>query len=182
MTLSIPAVPLVPVLALLLSAPVAVRAESGTCVVGQRVIVDPGHHPATVLAVSGASCKVHYENGAFRDGWTYQFNVQSVGRDAANAASAAKGPQPGKYTITIGSGLFDGYIFLHPAGVYEVLLPGGKNGGNGTYRFDAAAGKVAWLSGPLTDPGWDGSQKVEADGKMLKIRIGKRAVATLVIP
>lgn len=166
----------------LLALSAASRAGDGACVVGQRVIVEPGHHPATVLAASGASCKVHYEDGAFGDGWTYQFNIQPAGRDAANAAAAAGGPQPGKYTVTIGAGLFQGYLVLRPSGVYEMLLPGGKSGGNGTYRFDAGAGTVTWLSGPLTDPGWDGTQRFEADGKMRKIRIGKRAVATLVVP
>ena len=44
------------------------HAQQNPCVPGQRVVVSPGAHPATVLAASGASCRVHYEDGAFPDG------------------------------------------------------------------------------------------------------------------
>ncbi len=64
------------------------------------------------------------------------------------------------------------------ASTYELFLPGGASAGKGTYTFNQASTSITWKSGPLTDPGYDGTQKLEGDGKMLKIRIGKRSVAT----
>ncbi|MBV9550506.1 MAG: hypothetical protein JO256_12640 [Alphaproteobacteria bacterium] len=154
------------------------HAAEELCIVGKRVLAEPGDHPATVLGVSASSCRLHYEDRAYPDGWDFKFNLKDVHQDANNAALAAKGPRLGRYTITIGGGSFAGYLMISAGGRYEVLLPGGKSGGAGRYLFDAKAGRMRWLDGPLADPGWDGTQKLEGDSGMLKIRIGKQAVAT----
>jgi hypothetical protein len=163
---------------LVLMAATAPHAEQGSCVAGARVLVEPGDHPATVLAASSASCRVHYEDGAFPDGWTYSFNIKAADKAAKDAATAAMGPRLGRYVITVGAGIYDGYLVLRSASAYELFLPGDKSAGSGAYAFDPATTSVRWLSGPLTDSAWDGTQRVEGDGAMVKIRIGARAVAT----
>lgn len=152
------------------------HAQLGACIVGQPVLVDPGNHPGTVLAASGGSCRVHYADGAYPDGWTYTFNIKRA--NAGTQAAASTGPRLGRYDITVGKGLSDGTLVLSSDSTYELLLPGGKSWGTGRYAFDAANMRVRWLSGPLTDPTWDGTQKLEAHGAMVQIRIGARAVAT----
>ena len=156
----------------------ALHAQQSPCVTGAPVIVTPGDHPATVLQASGASCRVHYEDAAFADGWTYIFNVRPADKDVKASATAGRGPRLGRYTIAVGTGAYDGYLVLRSASEYELFLPGGASGGRGTYAFDAAGPRLRWISGPVTDPRWDGTQRLEGDGAMLKIRIGKRAVAT----
>lgn len=160
----------------LFAAPAQAGAE--LCRIGNRVLAEPGDHPATVLAATSSSCRLHYEDHAYPDGWDYKFNLKDVRQDANDAALAMKGPRIGRYTITIGAGSFAGYLVLSPNGLYEFLLPGGKSGGTGRYAFDAREARIRWQNGPMADPLWDGTQKLEGDGAMLKIRIGKRAVAT----
>jgi hypothetical protein len=164
---------LVAMLPLLHAAPA--RAQASACVVGNHVLVAPGDHPATVLAGNASSCRVHYEDAAFPDGWTYTFNIKAA---AASAATAATAPRTGRYDITVGTGAYDGYLVLRSANSYELFLPSGQSGGSGTYSFDPASRHIRWMSGPLTDARWDGTQAVEADHSMTKIRIGARAVAT----
>ena len=148
------------------------------CVAGKRVLVTPGDHPATVLGASAASCQLHYEDGAFPDGWTYKFNLKAIG-PGADPSTAANGLRLGRYNITVGSSsAFDGYFVLTSAQDYELFLPGGTGGGRGQYTFDPAGSRIRWISGPLTDPRWDGTQQVESTGAMVKIRIGARTVAT----
>src|SRR5271166_4496356 len=166
----------VAVLPLLVAAPL--RAQPSPCSVGIRVLVAPGNHPATVLGASGASCRVHYEDGAFPDGWTYTFNIKSADQRGAAAAPAGTGLRLGRYDITVGTGFYNGYLVLRTASAYELFLPGNVSAGGGTYDFDPSAMRIRWLSGPLTDSRWDGTQHVEAAGTMMKIRIGARAVAT----
>lgn len=165
-------------MAAVISATGPAQATQELCTIGNRVLAGPGNHPAIVLDVSASSCRLHYEDGAFRDGWEYKFNLKAVRQDADNHALAAKGPRLGRYTITIGPGNFAGYLVLSAGGRYEYLLPGGRSGGTGHYSFDPKEVRVRWLDGPLATQGWDGTQKLEGDGAMLKIRIGKQAVAT----
>jgi len=162
------------------------RGVTTACIVGNHVLVDPGSHPATVLQTTGASCRLHYDDGAFPDGWTYTFNVKAAapaGPAAPPAANpkpvAANGLQLGRYNITVGSGASDGYLVLRSATSYELFLPGGKSGGAGSFSYDAAHSQLHWISGPLTNATWDGTQKLEHDANFAKIRIGKRTVATL---
>ena len=151
---------------------------NNTCQVGQKVLAEPGDHPATVLATSVSSCQVHYEDGAFRDSWVETYNIKPANIYAQNAALAAAGPRLGRYNIAVGTGAYNGYLMITSASTYELFLPGGASAGKGTYTFNQASTSITWKSGPLMDPGYDGTQKLEGDGKMLKIRIGKRSVAT----
>jgi hypothetical protein len=153
------------------------RGDKSLCVAGSRVLVDPGGHPATVLSVSGASCRVHYEDNAFRDGWIYNFNIRPPGAAGGRPPAPAM-PQLGRYDITVGTGSDDGYLLLSTPTSYEIFLPGGKSGGAGTYAFDATSGTIRWSSGPLTNSTWDGTQQFETSGGFQKIRIGQRSVAT----
>ena len=149
------------------------------CIVGNRLLVTPGDHPATVLGASAASCRLHYEDGAFPDGWTYKFNLKTTGSDPKATTAAAAGLVFGRYNITVGSAnAFDGYLMLTSASDYELFLPSGKSAGRGQYSFDRAASRIRWISGPLTDSRWDGTQHVESAGAVVKIRIGARTVAT----
>lgn len=165
-------------IAVVIAATGPVQAAKELCTVGNRVLAEPGHHPAIVLGVSASSCRLHYEDGAYPDGWEHKFNLKDARQDADNHALAAKGPRLGRYTITIGPGHFAGYLVLSAGGRYEYLLPGGRSGGTGHFAFDPKDVRVRWLDGPLATQGWDGTQKLEGDGAMLKIRIGKQAVAT----
>jgi hypothetical protein len=156
----------------------AAQAQQSHCVVGQRVLAEPGDHPATVLAASGASCRLHYDDGAFPDGWDYNFNIKPIDTVVRNESASAAGPRPGRYNFTIGAGLGDGYLVITSTDSYALFLPGGKSAGHGRFAFDRASATIHWISGPLTDPRWDGTQKLESDGKIMKIRLGKRSVAS----
>jgi hypothetical protein len=106
------------------------------------------------------------------------YNFEAAGEPARNRATATSGLRLGRYTITVGRGFYDGYLMLTSSSSYELFLPGGRSAGAGRYSFDTSGPRIRWQSGPLTNPQWDGTQNVEADGTMLKIRIGARAVAT----
>ena len=149
-----------------------------TCAVGQKVLAEPGDHPATVLATSNMACRVHYDDGAFQDSWVETYNIKPADIYAKNAALAAAGPRIGRYNIAVGTGAYDGYLMIYSASSYELFLPSGTSAGKGTYSFNQASTSISWTSGPLTDARWDGTQKLDGNGKMLNIRIGKRSVAT----
>lgn len=151
---------------------------NSTCQVGQKVLAEPGDHPATVLATSASACQVHYDDGAFRDSWVETYNIKPANIYAQNAALAAAGPRIGRYNIAVGTGASDGYLMITSASTYELFLPGGASAGKGNYTFNKASTSITWNSGPLTDPRFDGTQKLDGNGKMLNIRIGKRSVAT----
>ena len=153
--------------------------SASACSVGQKVLVEPGDHAGTVLnASTGGSCRVHFDNPALADDWIPPYNLKAADADARNNATVAHGPRLGRYDITVGTGFYDGYFVLQSAAAYELFLPGGKSAGTGQYAFDASQARLRWLSGPLANHAWDGTQKLEASGTMLKVRIGARAVAT----
>jgi hypothetical protein len=149
-----------------------------TCAVGQKVLAEPGDHPATVLATSTSSCRVHYDDGAFSDSWVATYDIKPADISAKNVALAAAGPRIGRYNIAVGTGDYDGYLMITSASSYELFLPSGASAGKGTFTFNKATTSIKWNSGPLTNPQYDGTQKLDGNGKMLNIRIGKRSVAT----
>jgi hypothetical protein len=153
-------------------------AQNTTCQVGQKVLAEPGDHPATVLVTSASSCRVHYDDGAFSDSWVATYEIKPADIYAKNAALAAAGPRIGRYNIAVGTGAYDGYLMINSANSYELFLPSGASAGRGTYTFNKATTSITWNSGPLTDKQFDGTQKLDGNGKMLNIRIGKRSVAT----
>jgi hypothetical protein len=158
--------------------PELAQAAAPTCSIGERVLAEPGDRAGTVMATTGASCRVHFDDPSRAEDWVQIYSIKAAGAVARDKANAASGPRLGRYNITVGTGFFDGYLVLNSASRYELFLPGGKSAGAGQYGFDGSGPRVRWLSGPMKNPQWDGTQAVEAAGKMLKIRIGKRAVAT----
>jgi hypothetical protein len=148
------------------------------CFTGERVLVTPFNRLGTVTSPPGdGSCRVHYDDPSHSDEWVPPYQIQSAAAPARDRATAAAGVREGRYDITVGRGFYNGYLMIHGGG-YELFLPGGRSVGSGRYAFDAAGPRVRWLSGPLTNPLYDGTQMVEASGSLLKIRIGARAVAT----
>jgi hypothetical protein len=152
-------------------------AASAACSVGQRVLAEPGDRAGTVTAFTGASCRVHFDDPSRQDDWVQVYSIKAAGSAAADRAVAGRGPRSGRYNITVGTGFYDGYLLIAGSG-YELFLPGDRSAGSGQYSFDPLGPRIRWLSGPMTNPQWDGTQLMEASGSMLKIRVGQRAVAT----
>ena len=148
------------------------------CFTGERVLVAPYGRLGTVISPPGdGSCRVHFDDPSLPDDWEAPYLITAADAPAQDRATAVTGVRPGRYNITVGTGFYDGYLMID-GGSYEMFLPGGRSAGSGSYSFDASGPRVHWLSGPLTNPIYDGTQMVEASGSMLKIRIGARAVAT----
>lgn len=89
--------------------------------------------------------------------WTYPLLRRAViatlvlsavgGWTAALRAQDADHPRLGRYKIFINESL-QGYLRLKEGGVYEVYWhPGRELRSRGTYRYDAAAKRIVWLSG-----------------------------------
>jgi hypothetical protein len=157
---------------------IAAGPAGAACFTGERVLVTPFNRLGTVISPPGdGSCRVHYDDPSHSDEWVPPYQIESAGAPARDQATAAAGVRDGRYDITVGRGLYNGFLMIHGGG-YELFLPGGRSAGSGRYAFDAAGPRVRWLSGPLTNPLYDGTQMVEASGSLLKIRIGARAVAT----
>jgi hypothetical protein len=95
--------------------------------------------------------------------------------------AAEEGPRPGKYLIQSYGAPTQPPIFLGSfvlsGNSYKSFLPGDKPAGEGTYRYDAAAKKVTWLSGPFAGQ-YGGDFTIEREGKTHKIRLRRTTVAT----
>jgi hypothetical protein len=121
-----------------------VSAKQSVCPFGSRVVVDPGHHPATVLANSSVSCRVHYEDGAYADAWVHGFMVKPADADGKAAAAAKNPPPPGRYTCGVflnGRFVFTQYITLS-GGSYESSIAG-----SGKFHYDSANNRLLFDSG-----------------------------------
>lgn len=164
--------------------------------VGQKVDAGPGYsHKATVLKAQPPSFFLHYDDGSLPDGWEAGYSIRprtgGAGASASSSAHAgssaavvqvrgdAGSPRNGKYSIyvysTNGRAMYNGYFVLN-GGSYEVFLPGGKSGGSGQCRFNAGTATMQWVSGPFTNPDWNGTQKFEVDGDNQKIRLRANTV------
>jgi hypothetical protein len=180
-----------PLLLLSLFLPLAMQSSAQaqtTFTVGQKVDAGGGYkHKATVLQVKPPSYFLHYDDGSLPDGWEEGYSMRPRTGDAGNGgaasagangsaavASAHGGPRNGKYGIWVYNAnhqpMYDGYFMLNGSS-YEVFLPGGKPGGSGQCRFDAGTATMHWVSGPLANPVWNGTQKFEVDGNNQKIRL-----------
>lgn len=117
-------------------------AKQNVCPVGSRVIVDPGHHPATVLANTAVSCRVHYEDGAYADGWVHGFMVKPA--DAKAAGAAKNPPPPGKYTCGVflnGHFTFTQYVTLSD-GSYD-----SSTAGSGKFHYESTNKRLLFDTG-----------------------------------
>jgi hypothetical protein len=155
-----------------------VQAASSPCSVGERILAEPGDRPGTVTGMTAASCRVHFDDASGADDWVQVYSLKAAASVARDARTAASGPRIGRYNITVGAGFYDGYLMLTSPTGYELFLPGGKSAGTGQFAYNSSEGRIGWVSGPMTNLQWDGTQKIEAAGNLLKVRIGKRAVAT----
>jgi hypothetical protein len=118
--------------------------KDSVCVVGARVLVDPGHHPAKVLDRTAASCRVHYEDGAYPDGWVQQYMLKAAGGDNKSTAAPKNSPPDGKYTCGVflsGRFTFTQYVSLS-GGSYESSVAG-----SGRYHYDAGSRRLLFDSG-----------------------------------
>ncbi len=163
---------------LLFAALPVVQAASPPCSVGERVLAEPGDHAGIVTGMTGASCRVHFDDASRADDWVQVYSIKAAASVARDARTVASGPRIGRYNITVGAGFYDGYLMLTSPTGYELFLPEGKSAGTGQFAYNSSEGRIGWVSGPMTNPQWDGTQKIEASGNLLKVRIGKRAVAT----
>ena len=131
-------------LSALVSGQQSANSKGTVCPVGSRVLVDPGHHPATVLGNTSVSCRVHYEDGAYPDGWVHNFMVTPADADAKTAANAKNPPPPGRYTCGVflnGQFAFTQYVTLS-RGSYE-----SSTAGSGTFRYDPTSKRLLFESG-----------------------------------
>lgn len=85
-------------------------------------------------------------------------------------------PRLGKYTIKSRGAsknppLLLGYFVLEKGGKYRILLPGGREVGEGTYEFDAAKKAIVWKTGTYKDDNWTGKFYVENDGKTHVVQV-----------
>jgi len=165
---------------------ISAKAQAVVWKVGDKVEAGPGnYHPATVLKVSDAkvSFYLHYEDGAYPDGWVQGFLIRARDTQAKADAAAANGPRLGKYRIYGYAGTYaayNGYFLLKAGGNYEVFNPGDKSIGSGSYNFNKTTVTVKWLSGPFADKDWDGTQKLEVsrEGKTYIIRLKARTIGS----
>ena len=146
--------------------------------------------PATILRIGGGPFPedpylVQYGKpirGNYANRW---LNSDDIRRPKAGSVVTAQAPVPrlGSYTIlSYGNPTSPpvrlGRIDLIAGGLYRRHDAGGRVLGEGQYAFDAAAGAVQWLSGPLKDQGWSGTFTVEREGKTHKIRLMRTTIAT----
>jgi hypothetical protein len=94
----------------------------------------------------------------------------------AVVADDAVTPRLGKYTIKSKDAsknppLLLGYFVLEKGGKYKILLPGGREVGEGTYEFDAAKKQIVWKTGTYKDDNWTGKFYVENDGKTHVVQV-----------
>ena len=122
----------------------AASAKDTYCRVGTRVFVDPGHHPATVLDSTAVSCRVHYEDGAYQDGWAQGFMIKTAEAEDKVTAAAKIAPPPGKYTCGVflgGQFTFTQSVTLS-SGSYDSTMAG-----VGRYHYDVATKRLLFDSG-----------------------------------
>ena len=97
---------------------------------------------------------------------------------------AVQGPRLGKYGIysygAVGNPpLYLGHFVLLSGGKYKVSRTSKEEYyGEGTYRFDAGASTVTWLSGPFKENGWGGEFTIDREGKTHKIRLKRTTIGT----
>lgn len=158
--------------------------------VGDRVEgYDFGWHPARVTEVrqgqEAPEYLLQYEKYSSAR-WYHPKDMRAFGagdvEKARDQAAATQGPRVGKYGIytygaTGAAPVYLGHFELLDGGKYRISrTSGGPYYGEGTYRFNGAASKVEWLSGPLAEPGWEGAFSVE--GTRHRIGLKARTVAT----
>lgn len=112
----------------------------------------------TMLAISAAACLAAPERAAAQDG-----------------------PRMGEYKlvqVALTTGSVSGLIVLRADGSYELHdMPARSFRGRGTYRYDAGAKRVVWLSGINQEMGRGGTFSTERGGQVHRIALGPRTYA-----
>ncbi len=160
--------------------------------VGDRVEgYDFGWHPGAILETRAGKDATEYliKYDKFSTSrWYHPRDMRSAAAATAEqaekdraSASAVQGPRLGKYGIQSYGGvsavpLYLGHFELMAGGKYRISRTSGEPYyGEGTYRFNAAALTVEWLSGPLAAPEWSG--KFSVDGNRHRIALRSRTIA-----
>jgi hypothetical protein len=71
-----------------------------------------------------------------------------------------------------------GYFLLKGGSEYRFYTLADKLIGSGTYRFDAAAKLLTWVSGPFKESRWDGKFEITREGKSHTIRFNRTTLGT----
>jgi hypothetical protein len=96
---------------------------------------------------------------------------------AAPRAQADDGPRLGEYELLIDD-VRHHYMVLKPGGVYEIYYASNREfRGRGTYRYDAAAKRVVWLSGLNYEMGRGGTFETGEGGRIHRIRLSPSSMA-----
>ena len=112
--------------------------------------------------------------------WYSASNLKSMAQEKQDndsmAGDMANGPRVGRYGVWSHGAkpLYFGDFELYQGGRYKYWRYGTEYAGDGTYRYDAAAKSVVWLSGPFQE-NWEGAFTVRAGGKIHTIHL-KRSV------
>jgi hypothetical protein len=97
------------------------------------------------------------------------------------SAEAQEGPRLGAYKVVLvqlTSGVSTSQLVLQAGGAYEVYdMPARSLRSRGTYRYDAAARRVIWLSGLNHEMGRGGTFTVEEGGRVHRILMGPKVYA-----
>jgi hypothetical protein len=96
-------------------------------------------------------------------------------------AQSATGPRPGTYKIVLvqlTTGTVTSHLVLRADGTYQVFdLNSKEPRGSGTWRYDAAARRVFWLTGLNNEMGRGGAFTVEHGGRIHRISMGRQVYA-----
>ncbi len=149
---------------------------------------DFGWHPATVTEIragkNAPEYLIKYEKFA-SSRWYHPKDMRSAAAAAiakAPVPASTTGPRPGKYNIysygaVANNPLYLGHLEILAGGQYRASrTSSGPYYGEGTYRFNAAASAVEWLTGPYATPDWDGKFSEEAGRHRIALRA--RTIAT----
>ncbi|MGQ0709551.1 MAG: hypothetical protein ACT4NV_07340 [Rhodoferax sp.] len=160
--------------------------------VGERVqVYNYGWYDGTVIEVgSGSSAgdfKVRRDDQPKLPAWFSASNIKPMAEvqeaNKAEALALAQGPKPGRYVVqgVNVKSLFRipyGDLVLESGGSYKRWNSDKSYMGAGSYRYNAAARRVEWLSGPLSNPAWGGKFEVRAGGKVQTIYLKDSTIAT----
>ena len=96
-------------------------------------------------------------------------------------AQSTAGPRPGTYKVILvqlTTGTVTSTLVLRADGTYQVFdLNSKEPRGGGTWRYDAAARRVFWLTGPNYEMGRGGAFTVEHGGRIHRISMGRQVYA-----
>jgi hypothetical protein len=181
------------ILAFILAAPSALRAEQWAYQVNDRVETNIsvfGWQKGTIKEIGKGDHEGQLRiltDGNSNDNWvTLRLSHKFIRKLAGAAPAAADANQPprlGKYLITSHGApsnppLHLGYFELLGGGNYKSLDMGGNATGNGQYEYDGQTSAVRWISGPFLTNKWGGKFEISRAGKSHSIRFTRTTLGT----